>query len=485
MSPAPVVSTTSGPVRGIELANGICVFKGIPYAAPPTGLDRFREPVPPAPWTGVRNAFEYGPTAPKTPYAAPLDALVPEADIAGDDYLNLNIWTPDPAGSAPVLVFLHGGGFSNGSGADGCHDGTNFARDGVVLVTPNYRIGVDGFLLLDGVPANLGLQDQIAALAWVRENIAAFGGDPDRVTLGGQSAGAMSVGALLAMSSASGLFHRAILQSGAAHHTIGTASARMIADALAERLGIATTHAAFAAVPSDKLLAVLPLLRSEIAADPDPDRWGEAALTVMPFQPVVDGSVLPGDPRNAGTGLDLLIGTNSDEFNLFLAPTGLIDLIPDSFFRRAAEQRGLDPDAAQAAYGDAKPGELLARMMTDWTYRIPAVRLAEACTGTAHMYEFCWQSPAFGGRLGACHTAELPFAFDNLHERSFAGLLGTQPPQPIADAMHAAWVAFVTTGDPGWRAYREDTRTTMRFDTLVAEVDDARPAERELWDGVR
>jgi para-nitrobenzyl esterase len=219
----PVVSTASGQVRGVPLEAGGAAFRNIPYAASPTGPRRFRPPAPPVPWTGVRDAASYGPTAPKAPYVAPFDVLLPEPDIPGEDYLNLNVWTPDPAGSAPVMVWLHGGAFANGSGAVPGYDGTAFARDGVALVTLNYRLGAEGFLYLDDeetVP-NLGLLDQVAALGWVRDNIAAFGGNPDRVTVFGQSAGAMSIGALPAMPSAAGLFHRAIQPraSGGARHS--------------------------------------------------------------------------------------------------------------------------------------------------------------------------------------------------------------------------------------------------------------------------
>ena len=516
-----VVHTSRGAVRGTPVEGGGVAFKGIPYAAPPFGANRFRPPRPPAPWVGERDATAYGPTVPKPPYPAPLDSLLPEVDIPGEDCLNLNVWTPAEAlthggsGGRPVMVWLHGGGFTNGSGSLPGYDGSRFARDGVVCVTVNYRLGVEGFLYLgadDPAPPNLGLLDQIAALEWVRDNIAAFGGDPEQVTLFGQSAGAMSIGTLLAVPRARGLFRRAVLQSGAAQHTLSLGTAELVGRHLAQRLGIPATREAFATVPSDRLLSVQRGLRGEIATDPEPARWGEAARNLMPLEPVVDGELLPVPPleavaAGAAAGIDLLIGSNSDEFRLYLTPSGLLDLVSEDLARKTATGYDLDdPEYALAVYRerqpDASPGELLAALATDWFFRIPAIRLAEAQGkqgklgkqgrhgeadghGTVHLYEFGWQPPTFDGRLGACHVTELAFVFDNLHDKSMAELLGTSPPQRLADAMHAAWVSFAVTGDPGWPAYDRDHRATMRFD-LDPEVQyDPRPRERELWEGHR
>ncbi len=496
----PVVATAHGPVRGLPLDSGGAAFRNIPYAAAPTGSRRFRPPAPPAPWTGVRDATSYGPTALKAPYVAPFDVLLPEPDIPGEESLNLNIWTPGPAGSAPVMVWLHGGAFANGSGAVPGYDGTAFARDKVVLVTLNYRLGADGFLYLedeDTVP-NLGLLDQVAALGWVRDNIAAFGGDPSRVTVFGQSAGAMSIGALLAMPSAAGLFHRAILQSGAAHHAITPASALLVTRRLAAILDVTPTRDALGRVPQDLLLAAQQQLRTEISANPDPARWGEVAGNLMPFEPVVDGTVLPRHPATAvadgqAPDIDVLIGTNSDELRLFTVPTGMFDLITEPLARAVAAGYGLDPEIALAVYRAGHPDDSFAglhhRLVTDWFYRIPALRLAEAYAsrrpGSAFVYEFTWQPPTFDGRLGACHAAELPFVFDTLDEKGLAGLTGPTPPAELGAAMHSAWVAFASAGDPGWPAYDTASRATMVFDVPPAVVSDPRPAERELWQDAR
>src|SRR5690348_7015891 len=272
------VLTTSGAVRGAP-SGPVVAFKGIPYAAPPFGALRFAAPVPPEPWDGVRDCTAYGPTAPKPPYPSPVDLLLPEPVIPGEEVLNLNVWTPDPsAGGLPVLVWIHGGAFVNGSGAVPQYDGTAFARDGVVVVTINYRLGVDGFLHFDdGGPANRGLLDQVAALEWVRDNIAAFGGDPGNVTIAGESAGAMSVTTLLSMPRAAGLFRRAVAQSGGGHHALTSATARRVAGYLSERLRVPLKRAALAEVPLADLVAAQRALSEEAALAPDPARWGEIA----------------------------------------------------------------------------------------------------------------------------------------------------------------------------------------------------------------
>jgi para-nitrobenzyl esterase len=453
-------------------------------------------PQPPARWDGVRDATAFGPTAPKGRYAPPFDVLLPDPGIAGEDCLNLNVWTPDTAGSAPVMVWLHGGAFMNGSGSLPLYDGAAFARDGVVCVTVNYRLGTDGYLALEGAPDNRGVLDQIAALEWVRDNIAAFGGDPGRVTVFGESAGAMSIGVLLTAPGARGLFRRAILQSGATHHTVSPETARKVAAHFAAQLGVRPTAADFAALPLERLLPAQTALRTAVTANPDPGLWGDVALNAMPFEPVAGtpstaavGAHLPG----ADCGVELLIGTTTEEYRLFTVPGGVIDYIDEPRLRAAAARYGLDPDTALPLYAAGRPGatagDLFTAVLTDWFFRIPAIRLAESVSH-AHVYEFGRRSTAFAGRLGACHASEIAFVFDNLAAPGESGLLGEDPPQPLADAMHAAWVSFAVDGDPGWAAYDTRDRTTMVFggadDPVRAEpVRDPRADERALWDGVR
>ena len=492
-----VVKTRQGAVRG-AIVESIAAFKGIPYAAPPTGANRFQPPRPVQAWDGVRDALSYGATVTKPPYFPPFDVLLPEPAIAGEDSLNLNIWTPDPGKAGlPVMVWLHGGAFANGTGAIATYDGRRFARDGVVCVTINYRLGVDGFLYLGNGSANLGLLDQIAALQWVQQNIAAFGGDPDNVTIFGESAGGMSVGTLLSMPLAQGLFRRAIAESGAGHHVISRATAQRVGQYLAEKLGVDATLEAIAAVPLDQLVMAQVELSGDVFNHPDPARWGEVAANQMPFEPVIDGETLPARPieriaEGASTNVDVLVGTNSEEERLFMVPNGSITHISDDILAGTIAAYGLPVTETLATYRADRPGanagDLFEAIVTDWFFRVPAIRLAEAHArnnGRTYMYEFAWRSPQFDGHLGACHGLEIPFVFDTLDIGELETLLGDNPPQHVANAMHAAWVRFATSGDPGWPQYDLNHRPTMRFDTDSHVVNDPHSAERALWEGLR
>lgn len=480
------VRIPAGEIRG-RVDDGVAVFLGVPYAAPPVGEHRLGAPAAVAPWEGVRDALTLGPTTPAPGYPAEFSELLPAPVVLGDDYLHVNVWAPDGARDRPVMVWIHGGAFVNGNNAVPNYDGTAFARDGVVLVAVNYRLGAEGFLHLPDAVPNRGLLDQVAALTWVRDAIAAFGGDPGNVTVFGESAGAMSIGALLAMPAACGLFHRAVLQSGAGHHALTAATASRVAGYAAQQLGTAPTRDALARVPAPDLLAVQTRLSAEAATAPDPGRWGEIAANGMVFEPVVDGVVLPTLPIEAADppSVEVMIGWNRDEHRLFLVPGGRIDTITEPVLRSVVAAYGL-PDGAVDAYRVERPeataGEVLCDVMSDFFFRIPAVRLAER-VAQAHVYEFDWATPVLGGRLGACHALELGFVFDTLE--ASRGLVGDSPPQGLADAMHRAWVAFATTGDPGWTAYGA-ARHVLRFtaDTAVTEVD-PRAVTRELWSVVR
>src|ERR1700723_1216767 len=284
----PVVRLADGVVRGTTVA-GVTAFLGIPYAAAPFGANRMRVPQPVVRWDGERAAGAFGPTVPKGDYPPAYAPLFPEVVIPGEECLNLNVWTPDlGAAGLPVLVWIHGGAFMNGSSSVGAYDGAAFARDGVVCVSINYRLAAEGFLFLDDGVVNLGLLDQVAALGWVQRNIGLFGGDPSRVTVAGESAGAMSVITLLSMPLAAGVFGEAIAESGG---------------------GGATRS-----VPLDKLVRAASDLVVEVQTAADPARWGSLALSLLPFAPVVDGSVLPAAPLSSlasgqGSGVPLLIGS--------------------------------------------------------------------------------------------------------------------------------------------------------------------------------
>ncbi|MET9093770.1 carboxylesterase family protein [Streptomyces cyaneofuscatus] len=476
--------TVQGTVRG-AVERGVAVFRGIPYAAAPVGARRFRAPEPPEPWEGVRDALAFGPTAPKRPYAPPLDRLLPDPAVEGEEWLNLNVWTPsteeaeraEGAGRLPVLVWIHGGSLLHGSSAVPVYDGWAFARDGVVLVSVNYRLGVEGFGLFPDAPANRGLLDQLAALEWVRDNIAAFGGDPDRVTVAGESAGAVSIGALLATDRAAGLFRRAVLQSGAPA-ALTPDAARGTTELIARRLGVPATAAAFAAVDPEALLTA----QTEVTSGGNPLTGRNS------FQLVVDGELLTQDPAealrtgSAAAGVDLLLGTNTEEYRLWFVPGGLTERISRLRLRLALLKFKV-PNATARTYRsnrpDATPGELLGALATDLLLRVPLNRLADARAGapaSTYVYEFGWPSPV--QRLGACHALELGFVFDTLAHPDTMALTGPDAPQELADAMHRAWVEFATTGDPGWPSW--DASRPVRFFGLDGPALVLAPRDDEL-----
>lgn len=502
MPHTPTVTVSSGVLRG-RAVTGAHAFLGIPYAAAPFGPRRMRPPQPAPPWSGTRDATAYGPTAPKGDYPAAVRSLLPEVVIPGDECLNLNVWTPDPAASGlPVLVWIHGGSFANGSGSLPEYDGTAFARDGIVCVTINYRLAAEGFLHLDHGPdngtANLGLRDQVAALQWVQENIAAFGGDPGRVTVAGESAGAMSIATLLSMPMADGLFAQAILQSGSTTATLTAEDGQLVARNLAEALGVPAHRDAITDVPLDTLVRTAADLVEQVQTGaPDPARWGRVAATRLPFAPIVDGTVLPAAPLDAitaghGSGVRLLIGSNRDEARLALVAMGAISRIDQAALESAVAGYGL-PARALATYRahrpDAGPGDLLAAIMTDGTYGIPAVRVAEARARTAPtgtwVYRFDHPDAHQNNGFGAAHAVEIPFVFDTIHGATTHLLIGDTPSRAVADTAHGAWVSFITHGTPGWAPYSPASRTTGLLTDTIAEVDDPAGDERALWDGIR
>jgi para-nitrobenzyl esterase len=482
----PVVELAQGSVRG-SARGGVASYKGIPYAAAPYGRLRFKAPAPPRTWSGVRDATTFGPTVPKAPYRLPYSGILEEPVIAGQECLNLNVWTPEGGGEGlPVLVWIHGGAYRNGTGAIAMYDGGAFARDGAVCVTLNYRLGVDGFLVLDDAPANRGLLDMVAALEWIQENIAAFGGDPGKVTVFGQSAGAMAVTTLMAMPAARGLFQRVIAQSGVGHRTVRREDAARVTRELAKRAGVAPTREGFSAVPLDTLYTTQFQLTQDIPKTAI--RWGEIGITMMPFAPVLDDDSLPVEPFEAMRGgaaadVDLLLGSNTDEHRFFLVPPGLMDELDDLFVNAALRVYGAKPGRLREAYEGrfVNAGELFAAAATDFFFRLPDVRLAEARDARTWMYEFAWRSPQYAGRLQACHYLEVPFVFDTLGATGCAAVTGDEPPQALADEMHARWLRFAATGDPGWPAYTGERRAVMTFDLESGVVEDPRPGERAAW----
>jgi para-nitrobenzyl esterase len=493
----PIVETRCGKLRGC-FSKGIAVFKGVPFAAPPFGANRLRAPKPVEPWKGVRNASEFGPKSPQVAYPPGIAEALAELVGSGKDCLTLNVWTPNVgAAGRPVMVWIPGGMFEfHATGASVFYDGSRFARDGVVCVTIGYRVGAEGFLYLGDGLANLGLLDQIAALEWVQENIAAFGGDPGQVTIFGESAGGMSVATLLTMPRAQGLFRRAIVESGNTPNVTFTATAERIGRKLAEFLGVDATREAIAATAPEQVLQAQARLREKLISRPDPEFWGEVALSSLPWAPTVDGEILPKPPidtirAGAAADTELLVGSNTEETRLFLLSDGAIDRITEESLLRLASAYGLSAEGVNAyrsAYPGFSAGDLLSAIQTDWYWRIPAVRMADAHAAKARaatfMYEFAWRSPQMGGRLGAAHGVEIPFVFDTLGLGTEA-MLGPDPPQSLADAMHRAWVAFAATGDCGWSRYDPARRPTMRFDLTPRVVDDPLGPVLGLWEEAR
>ncbi|WP_159663400.1 carboxylesterase/lipase family protein [Streptomyces mexicanus] len=477
----PVVRTPYGAVRG-RYEHGVAAFRGIPYAAPPFGPRRFRPPQPPEPWDGVRDAGAWGPPAPNPPYSDAFAQYLSDPDVPGDDCLNLNVWTPDPAPGArlPVLVWLHGGALTRGSSAVPVYAGHSFARDGVVLVSVNYRLGVEGYGLFPDAPANPGLRDQLAALRWVHDAIAAFGGDPDRVTLCGQSAGAISVGALIAAPQAQGLFRRAVLQSGPPEVSDRSKVRRMVRR-MATRLKVPATAEAFAAVDRGLLLRT----QAEVGRLSSPVLGGPA------FGIVVDGDLVPRDPLqalvdgDAARGAELMMGWTRDEYRLWLVPGGLLERVDRLGPVALAGAMARCPCGHEVVRGyrslrpRAGAAEIVGQLVTDHLLRRPLHRLADARPGTSYVYEFAWPS-LLPGR-GACHALELGFVFDTGDVPESRRLAGEGAPQELADLMHAAWVRFATDGDPGWEPW--DTTHPVRVfgDGPPHTVHGPRDAELALW----
>ncbi|GAB2723966.1 carboxylesterase/lipase family protein [Kitasatospora kifunensis] len=489
--PWPEVRAQAGVLRGSWEA-GVAVFRGIPFAEPPVGSLRFAAPRPVRGWDGVRAALSYGPPPPQGGHFG-VAAL--SQDAADEDWLTVNVWSPElgPGAGLPVLVWIHGGAYTIGMSSLPEYDGGRLARDGgVVVVTFNYRVGLEGFGQIEGAPGNRGLLDQLAVLEWVRDNVRAFGGDPDRVTVFGQSAGAGSVATLLAMPRAAGLFGRAIAQS-----VQGTFfSPELAADigaACAAELGLRPTVADLSTVDPARLSAAGDAVGAKMAQWAE--RWGQVAHRSIPFSPVVDGEALPVTPWQAladGTGrdIDLLVGHTRDEQRLFTALDGMLGQVTQEQAATALHVFAPGEDGARRyrdGYPAAGPDELYELVHSDWLFRMPTLHLAQAqaaAGGRAHVYELTWPAPGMGGALGACHGLDVPLTFGNLDRGQPAVLIGEGPsPQAAALSarMRAAWTAFAAHGDPGWPAYDGEQRLVQLFDTRPQVTAYPEEASRLIW----
>ncbi len=500
-----VVETRHGKVEG-ELHDGQLVFRGIPFAYPPVGSLRWRAPEPVARWNGVRAAKEYSAQSWQPPRvaASPLAALMSVSVPCDEDCLTLNVWTAGADDRArPVMVWIHGGAFSIGSSAQTIYDGSALARRGdVVVVTINYRLGALGFLRLadvtDGrIPAtgNEGLLDQIAALEWVRDNISRFGGDPSNVTIFGESAGGMSVGALLGAPRARGLFKRAIPQSGAS----STATPRVQASQVAEGF-----------------LKHLKLKASDIASletmDAQALTMAAAGYTLvvggMPYQPCVDGALLPALPIEtvkAGNadGVSVMVGAAAHEWLLFSAMDPAAASLDHSHLKaRVSGRVGSSAEALIAGYEKllASRGEpndplsIFAAIETDRVFRIQGERLADvlATRGQSpYHYEFTWRSPLLNGKLKSCHAIDIAFVFaTHALNDGIAKFCGEGPSaNALAATVQDAWLSFARTGTPraagldGWQPYDRKQPTTAIFDVPAGVSSSVLTAERRMWEG--
>ena len=486
---APTVRTAAGVLRGSREA-GLAVFRGIPYAEPPVGALRFAAPRPVRGSMGVRAAVSYGPPPPQPGFFGTAGL----ASESTDDWLSVNVWSPDPAPGAglPVLVWIPGGGYEIGASSFPEYDGGRLAAGGVVVVTLNYRLGVEGFAQIDGAPANRGLLDQVAALEWVRDNIRAFGGDPDRVTIFGESAGGGSVAALLAMPRAAGLFRRAVAQSVPGPF-FSPELASDIAAAVAAELGVRPRASGLSAVDPSRLPAAGQAVSANI--DRWQDRWGLITHRRMPFAPVVDGEVLPATPWRALAGgasrdVDLLVGHTRDEHRLFSLIDGVLGQVTEEQAETALRVLAPGPDGARRyreAFPDAGPEELYELVNADWLFRMPTLHLAQAhaaAGGRTHLYELTWPAPGLGGALGACHGLDIPLVFGNLSSGQPALLIGETPSaeaEALSARIRAAWTAFAADGDPGWPAYDAEQRLVQLLDTPPAVSTYPEEASRVLW----
>ncbi len=498
-----MIETTTGKIEGL-VRDGHLAFLGIPYAAAPIGVRRFRAPAPAIPWTGVRETKTFGASCPQPP------SLLIGMDTGpqDEDCLFLNVWTPAvDAARRPVLVWIHGGGFTGGSGRQPIYDGGVLSRRGdVVVVTINYRLGAFGFLALGGnhgTRHNLAILDQIAALEWVRDNIAGFGGDPGNVTIFGESAGGMSVATLLAAPAAKGLFHKAIPQSGAADATLQPEPAARTAHEVAGFLGLARADPELLQeVPAQKLLEAQGQAIAKLQRD-----------AFIVFAPVIDPESLPLHPlqaieRGSARGIPLLTGTTRDEWRLFTFAMPEHRNLDDEGLARRIRNRlqklGRNPDAAAgliASYRENRPEaaawEIFDAIETDRLFRMPALELLAAHgrggggESASWLYRFDRPSPAAGGLLGACHAIELPFVFGTLATPGMDRFAGSGPlAEDLSVAAMDGWLSFARSGQPSaaglpaWTAWDESAQPTMLLDDEPELTNDPGSIERRAWSSV-
>lgn len=515
IGPNPVVATGHGPVRGLQ-GRGVLTFKGIRYGADTGGANRFLPPVKPAPWRDVANAFEYGPPASQELNSWPAMVNAMRTDLGGippiypngaeqlapsEDCLFLNVWTPAADGARrPVMLWFHGGGYVSGSGGGAIYDGTHLARkEDVVVVTVNHRLTALGYAYMADLlgpdyaaSGNAGMLDLVLALEWVRDNIARFGGDPGCVTIFGESGGGAKVSTLLAMPSAKGLFHRAIVQSGALLAGTARESATKLADMLLEELNVPRAEA--------RRILTIPAERLSEAADKAAMRFARAYPQLHgSFSPVIDGLVLPAKPFDPAApptahGIALMIGNTRTEHSLFMAGDPRFGHYTDAEVVDIARKywgSAADRIVATAMRRRARPdGTSLYAEIFSASWLLKSHRMAERQAaqngGPVYVYRLDWRTPVAGGKYESPHTLDLPLMFDTVEADRM--LLGPGPePQRVADQMRSAWAAFARTGNPAnrliphWPAYRPQSRSVMIFDVDSKAVDNPEADLIDSW----
>lgn len=493
----PTVSTSLGKLRG-DSAEGIYSFKGVHYGESTAGTMRFMPPESPKPWDGVRDALQIGPPAPQDRSKLPSSTIgLPVPDLIGpgkmsEDCLVLNLWSPSLSdASRPVMVWLHGGGYTIGSSGAPMYDGANLAaKHNVVVVGVNHRLNVLGFLYLGKMggekyadSGNVGMLDIVLALRWIRDNIAQFGGDPSNVTIFGQSGGGGKVSALMAMPTAKGLFHKAIVESGSELRVNTSEEADEAAHKFLAHVGLRPSRLIeLTAMPMEQIIAGMHSM-----TNPDP---------MSVFGPVVDGRSLPRHPFDPdapaiSASVPMIIGTTSTETTNLLgnADPGSFSLSEEQMQSKLKALLGLSDDSKLGAIIDAcrkdmpgaSPSDIYFAVTTDQMVRLDAITQAERKaaqeSAPAYMYLFSWRTPVWGGKLRSPHGIEIPFVFENLGEAK--DRIGTGANlQPLAEKVSGAWVAFARTGNPNhvgipqWPAYTLKDRPTMILDDRCKVVND-------------
>lgn len=489
---ADIVTTKLGTVRGAT-SDGLRVTRGIPYAAPPFGAGRFREPQPAEPWDGVRDCTRFGPVAPQS-------AELPGAPVwrpGDEDILTLNIWSPaETSGPLPVLFWIHGGAYTFGSSAQPDYDGAALARTGLTVVTCNYRLGFEGFGHVPGFPDNRGLLDQIAALEWVRDNIAAFGGDPDRVTVAGQSAGAGSIACLMSAARARGLFRRAIA------HSVPDAYfppefAAGLARKVAASAGVEPTAEGLLSATPQALVEASDRVVSQYAADPES---GPLHYDTVIYGPVLDGTLLAEDPidalsAGAGRDVDLLVCHTTEEYWLMRQVGSMPAVTTEDGLARFAAEYGLPGDLVEryrALLPDEPVLDVHLALAGDALFATHSVRLAQAharAGGRTHLSRFDRRLiRPDGTRVRAWHAADVPFALGTLDADGVDFLTGgpaDADDRDLSRRMVRAWSGFATAGDPGWAPLDGQSGTPVHVWAVPGDREEGPAATHALWHDVR